>query len=120
MLDEFLGNNTRINQPKIDRWHAGSGEVVSIKSLDPRLKSYQDPANFERRLNRYASLVNGYGGEGRKKYTMIDRADIRNRKLHLVLASGGLNNNQLKVLNSLRYDWAQRGIDLKVSYIYRG
>ncbi|MBG0831591.1 hypothetical protein HS041_28055 [Planomonospora sp. ID67723] len=113
VIEGRLGGNLPNGFKTIDRF--SNGEVSSIKSIDTRTKSYQNPRRLESRLKGYIDKVSKFNGHSRGGVT-IDKSMISSRALDVVFPKGKVSSAQREVFKrSISY-----GNSVNVTVRFRG
>ena len=107
-IEQALGANLPRWERTIDKFV--NGDAVSIKSLDFRAKSYQDPRALYNRITGYVDKISSYNG-GR----YVQAAHITKRSVELVMPPFGQMSDQqlIAVQNALGYARSSR-VDLRI------
>lgn len=98
-----LGENLPSNTKTIDRIHVKDGIATSIKSIEPRDASYQQPGAFESKLRGYIHELETYKGRQTKAGhgLQLQERRIQEKKLHIGIPDGALSDSQKNVLEKL-------------------
>jgi RHS repeat-associated protein len=110
-VERALGANLPRTFPTFDKFI--NGVASSIKSIDLRAVTYQNPANLERVLTNYVDKVANFtsGAVGR---TAIEGSQISGRVLEVAVPQGGASAAQQAVLSRVTAAAAQRGVQVVV------
>ena len=110
-IEQALGANLPRTFPTFDKFI--NGVATSIKSIDLRAVSYQNPGNVERLLTNYVDKVADFtsGAVGR---TAIEGSQISGRVLEVAVPQGGVSAAQQAVLSRVTAAAAQRGVQVVV------
>lgn len=77
------------------------GICTSIKSIDLRATSYQNPEQLERTLNRYLDKLERFQGMRQPNGVTIRPIDIQKKVLHLGIPNSAITDEQVKVLERI-------------------
>jgi RHS repeat-associated protein len=108
-IEQALGANLPRTFPTFDKFI--NGVATSIKSIDLRAVTYQNPANLERVLTNYVDKVADFtsGAVGR---TAIEGSQISGRVLEVAVPQGATSAAQQAVLSRVTAAAAQRGVQV--------
>jgi hypothetical protein len=98
-----LGENLPANTKTIDRIHVKDGIATSIKSIEPRDISYQQPGAFESKLRGYIHELEMYKGRQTKtgRGLQLQEDEIDEKVLHIGIPDGAITETQVASLESL-------------------
>ena len=83
----------------MDKWDPKTGIVASIKSINLRCITYQEPAKLRSLIKRYIDKVAEFRGE-KSRYVTIRFDEINHRELDLALPDFG-THIQERILNEI-------------------
>jgi hypothetical protein len=110
-IERQLGGNLPSNFPVIDRFK--DGVATSIKSLDLRAASYQNPSALLRTLNGYVDKVAAFNG---RSWADVEIAGsrIRGRELQLAVPGQGTPGQQAMIQAAAR---RAQGMGVQLTYV---
>jgi len=97
--------------PGVDFFDKSVGVVTSLKSIDLRAPTYQNPANLERVLKGYVDKLVEFSGVTRATRD-ISLSEIRGRALDIAIPPGPMTPAQRRVLKSVRQYASARNVAL--------
>lgn len=109
-LDDFGGNNLGRTYKTVDKLDDSTDTVISIKSLDTRAKTYQDPSKFKSTINKYLDQVDAdqFGQAGKEIYRGINFSDTG---VDLYIPKEGFTKAQYDIIQNLKL---KEGIKLNI------
>lgn len=108
-IERALGANLSKTFPTIDKFI--NGVATSIKSVDLRAATYQNPANLARTLTNYVDKVAEFQGRAWGPVT-IRGAEITGRVLEVAVPEGAIAPAQQAAINSVVSAAAQKGVQV--------
>lgn len=121
-LDDFVKRNSSgiafsKNFPVVDRLEDGT--LISIKSLDVGLPSYQNPSRLRSTLGRYANSLKNFeskyfkGGEVfRWGDIRLNKSDYNKKALEIILPDIIITEDTLNILNEFKVAMERDGIEV--------
>ncbi len=106
-IERALGANLPRTFPTIDKFI--NGVATSIKSVDLRAVTYQNPANLTRLLTNYVDKVAEFSGATLGEYA-VNGSQITGRALEVAIPQGGMTAAQQAAINSVVSAAAQKGV----------
>jgi RHS repeat-associated protein len=115
-IERLLGAQRRLrhNFEGIDVF-TGTGTAISIKSIDPALRSYQSVPRFAREVRKLVRALRDFQG-AEQGTTRVRPQDIRNRVLMLGLPRDATSRVHRAALNEIRVWARQQGVTLRVEW----
>jgi len=110
-IERARGGNLPPGFPVIDL--IPNGIATSIKSIDLRAPTYQDPGALEARLERYVDKLAEFNGAQRGE-TNIKSTDISGRTLDLVIPRGSMTSSQRDVIERVKDYARSRGNPVEI------
>ena len=110
-IEDDLGHNLPSNFPTIDKYDDVTGKVTSIKSADLRLKSYRNPKNLKRKLEKDITKLGGFNG---RRWAGVNVPSPSSRSLQFVIPARGATLRQRRVLWQAKRYAKDRGVKLEI------
>ena len=108
-IEQALGANLPRTFPVIDKFT--NGVATSIKSIDLRAISYQNPARLGGRLTGYVDQLAGFNG-GVLGRTVVQGSRITSKVLQVAIPEGVGSAAQQAVLSRVAAEAAQKGVQV--------
>jgi hypothetical protein len=102
-MEDRAGRTLHRNFPVIDK--IPDGLATSIKSMDLRAATYQNPTPFAYRVRTYVSEVSKFVS-GRLGEDVVAPSDVQGRALELVVPTGSMTPKQREIIEAIRI-WAK-------------
>ncbi len=109
-IEDQLGQDLPETFKTIDKFDFGTGDAISIKSLDLDVKTYQTPSKLRSRLNKYLEELDvfpGYQQEGFRVGNVSGGTPITSKSLELAIPRAA-TGEQLNVINEIIANAASR------------
>ncbi|ATB38522.1 hypothetical protein CYFUS_003957 [Cystobacter fuscus] len=111
LIEGHLGGKLPYGFPVIDKF--SRGVATSIKSINLRAATYQNPSRLSSLLNGYVNKLANFRGASRMGQT-ISQSQIQSRVLEVVIPKGAVSPAQQQVINQAIQNANSRGILMKV------
>ena len=102
-MEDRAGRTLHRNFPVIDK--IPDGLATSIKSMNFRAATYQNPTPFAYRVRTYVSEVSKFVS-GRLGEDVVAPSDVQGRALELVVPTGSMTPKQREIIEAIRI-WAK-------------
>jgi hypothetical protein len=110
-IEDYLGRNLPRTFKGIDRWE--NGVATSIKSMDLRLKSYQDGSKILSLGRKYVDQLVNFKGARMKDTIIITDKDISERVLRIGVPPGATKVQKSAFKSVIKYG-KQNGVKVEV------
>ncbi|MDC0714069.1 hypothetical protein POL68_36730 [Stigmatella sp. ncwal1] len=111
MIEGHLGGKLPYGFPVIDKF--AKGVATSIKSINLRAPSYQNPSRLSSLMNGYINKLANFRGASRMGQT-VSQGQIQSRVIEVVIPKGAATPAQQQVINQAIQNARNRGIVMKV------
>jgi filamentous hemagglutinin len=108
-------NAIKGNFKVFDHYHPETGIATSTKTLDTASKTYQNPANINRQLNKYVDDMVKFPGDGKGDF-VITNSDISSKQMQLGIPHHATPAQLQAISQSIEYGRSQ-GITIIVTKV---
>lgn len=115
IIEQKLGHNLPRTFPTIDKFDFATGKATSIKSIDLRGISYQDPKRLQSVVNRYVDKVADFARVERVELggTRIKPSEVHIRELELAIPKGATSHQNQAIQQAAEYAQSQ-GVTINI------